>query len=104
MEKYAFKMQLKPGSAAEYKRFHDEIWPELASLLKQAGISDYSIHRDPETEILFGVLWRTDDHHMDSLADSSVMRRWWDEMAAFLVSGPDNVPETVVLEPMFHLR
>ena len=44
---------------AEYRRRHDEIWPELVALLKEAGVSDYSIHLDRETNTLFGVLWRT---------------------------------------------
>ena len=39
MEKYAFKMKLNPGMEAEYKRRHDEIWPELSALLKEAGVS-----------------------------------------------------------------
>ena len=47
MQKYAFKMQLNPGMEDEYRRRHDAIWPELAALLKDAGISDYSIHLDP---------------------------------------------------------
>ncbi len=59
MEKYAFKMQLHPGQEAEYRRRHDEIWPELVALLREAGVSDYSIHLDRETGTLFGVLWRS---------------------------------------------
>ncbi|MEO0831130.1 MAG: L-rhamnose mutarotase, partial [Pseudomonadota bacterium] len=31
MEKFAFKMHLNPGCKDEYKRRHDEIWPELSS-------------------------------------------------------------------------
>ncbi|TIW02253.1 MAG: L-rhamnose mutarotase, partial [Mesorhizobium sp.] len=38
MEKYAFRMKLNPGMRAEYKRRHDEIWPELVVLLREAGI------------------------------------------------------------------
>jgi L-rhamnose mutarotase len=49
-EKYAFKMRLNPGMRAEYKRRHDEIWPELVALLHEAGISDYSIHLDERNE------------------------------------------------------
>ncbi|HAU76974.1 MAG TPA: L-rhamnose mutarotase, partial [Agrobacterium sp.] len=49
LEKYAFKMKLFPGKEAEYKKRHDEIWPELVTLLHEAGVSDYSIHLDPET-------------------------------------------------------
>ncbi len=70
MEKYAFKMHLNPGCKAEYIRRHDEIWPELVALLHDAGVSDYSIHLDAETDTLFGVLWRTDDHGMDDLPNN----------------------------------
>ena len=38
MTRHAFKMRLKPGVAAEYKKRHDEIWPELAAMLRAAGI------------------------------------------------------------------
>jgi L-rhamnose mutarotase len=51
MKRHAFKMKLKPGIAAEYKKRHDEIWPEL----RAAGVSDYSIFFDEATNILFAV-------------------------------------------------
>ena len=104
MEKYAFKMQLNPGMEAEYKRRHDEIWPELVVLLKEAGISDYSIHLDRETNILFGVLWRADDHHMDDLPSSPAMKRWWRHMADIIVVNPNNEPIAVPLTTMFHME
>ena len=50
-EKYAFKMKLNPGMKAEYIKRHDEIWPDLVQLLKDAGVSDYSIHFDEENTI-----------------------------------------------------
>ncbi len=81
MEKYAFRMKLHPGMAAEYRRRHDAIWPELVTLLREAGISDYSIHLDEETNTLFAVLWRRADHGMDALPAHPVMRRWWDTCA-----------------------
>ncbi|OHC48654.1 MAG: L-rhamnose mutarotase, partial [Rhodobacteraceae bacterium GWF1_65_7] len=81
MEKYAFRMMLNPGMADEYRKRHDEIWPELVDLLKQAGVQDYSIHLDPETNALFGVLWRPADHGMAALPDHPVMQRWWAHMA-----------------------
>jgi L-rhamnose mutarotase len=102
-EKYAFKMKLKPGMKAEYKKRHDEIWPSLVSLLKQAGVSDYSIHLDEETNILFGVLWRRDDHGMDELPKHPVMQRWWAEMADIMETRPDKEPVAVPLETVFHM-
>jgi L-rhamnose mutarotase len=80
-EKYAFKMKLRPGMEAEYKKRHDEIFPELPALLKGSGISDYSIHLDKETNTLFGVLWRREDHTMGDLPHHPVMKRWWAHMA-----------------------
>lgn len=103
MEKYAFKMQLHPGMEAEYKRRHDAIWPELVDLLRDAGVSDYSIHLDPDTHILFGVLWRRDDHGMDALPAHPVMQRWWAHMADIMQTGPDHAPVSVALTPVFHM-
>jgi L-rhamnose mutarotase len=53
--KIAFAMKMKPGCAAEYKKRHDEIWPELSQLLKDNGISDYSIFLEEATNTLFAV-------------------------------------------------
>jgi L-rhamnose mutarotase len=100
-EKYAFKMKLNPDMRDEYKKRHDEIWPELIALLKDAGVSDYSIHLDAETNTLFGVLWRRDDHGMNSLPDHPVMKRWWAHMADIMETKPDNEPVAVPLETVF---
>ena len=103
MEKYAFKMRLNSGAKDEYKKRHDEIWPELVDLLKEAGVSDYSIHLDEETNILFGVLWRTDDHSMDALPTLAIMQKWWAHMADIMETKPDNEPVAVPLTPVFHM-
>ena len=103
MEKYAFKMRLKPGCEEEYKRRHDAIWPDLVTLLRNAGISDYSIHLDRETNILFAVLWRTSDHRMDDLPATEIMQRWWAHMADIMETQPDNEPVAVPLDTVFHM-
>ena len=103
MEKYAFKMKLNPGCAAEYKKRHDEIWPELVDLLHEAGVKDYSIHLDPETNILFGVLWRRRDHGMAALPETAVMKRWWAHMADIMQTHANNEPVAVPLVPVFHM-
>jgi len=103
MEKFAFKMRLNPGSQDEYIKRHDEIWPELVTLLKDAGITDYSIHLDSETNILFGVLWRSENHGMDDLPNSPVMQRWWAYMADIMNTHPSNEPVATPLETVFHM-
>jgi L-rhamnose mutarotase len=96
-------MQLKPGMAEEYRRRHDEIWPELAALLRDAGIHDYSIFLDPETNALFAVLKLHERDKRDQLPGHPVMRRWWDHMADIMEVEPDNKPREWPLIPMFHL-
>ncbi len=102
-EKYAFTMQLNPGMEAEYRRRHDEIWPELVRLLKEAGVEDYSIHLDRESGTLFGVLWRSADHSMDDLPGHPVMKRWWAHMADIMATNPDNSPVAKPLVTVFHM-
>ena len=103
MEKFAFKMQLNPGCREEYIKRHAEIWPELISLLKQAGILDYSIHLDTETDILFGVLWRKDSHSMNDLPNHPVMQKWWAYMADIMSINPTNEPASKPLEIVLHM-
>ena len=104
MEKFAFRMRLHPGQEAEYRRRHDAIWPELEALLREAGISDYSIHLDRETSTLFGVLWRREGHTMADLSKHPVMRRWWDHMADIMETEADGAPVVVPLETVFHME
>lgn len=101
-EKVAFTMRLNPGMAAEYQRRHDAIWPELVDLLRDAGVSDYSIHLDPATDTLFAVLWRTADHTMGDLPRHPVMRRWWAHMADIMETQADGSPAVTPLATMFH--
>lgn len=103
MEKIAFKMLLNPGQAGEYKKRHDEIWPDLVLLLKQAGISDYSIFLDEETGILFAVLWRNNTHQMDQLPHKDLMQKWWFFMADIMQTNADGSPLSIPLKQMFHL-
>lgn len=104
MEKYAFRMRLNPGMAGEYKARHDAIWPELAALLTDAGVSDYSIHLDEETGLLFGILWRRDDHTMADLPNHPVMQKWWAHMADIMEVKADNEPVAVPLTTVFHMK
>lgn len=98
----AFKMQLKPGVVPEYKRRHDELWPELAEALRGAGIFDYWIFLDEDTLSLFAVLKRRPAPAFDALPSQPVMRRWWEYMAPLMETEPDFKPKQWRLPPLFH--
>ena len=103
MEQIGFRMQLNEGQVQEYKQRHDDIWPDLVSLLREAGISDYSIFLHEDTNSLFAVLRRTNDHTMDSLPLEPVMQRWWAHMADIMATGENNEPVVEPLERLFHM-
>ena len=102
MQRNAFKMKLRPGCEAEYKKRHDEIWPELSQALKDAGVSDYSIFLDPETLTLFAVQKLADDHRAGDLPDLPIVRKWWDSMAPLMEVHEDSSPVCLPLFEVFH--
>jgi L-rhamnose mutarotase len=104
MQRLAFKMKLNPGQKEEYKRRHDELWPELHALLKETGISDYSIFLDEETNILFGVLKVEDSGKMEALPHQAVMKKWWAYMKDIMLSNPDHSPVSIPLEEVFYME
>jgi L-rhamnose mutarotase len=103
MHRIAFKMQLFKGFEAEYKKRHDELWPELAALLKEHGISEYAIFLDETTNSLFGVLKAVDPQALDNLPASPVMQRWWKYMGDIMETNPDNSPVSTPLKEVFYL-
>ncbi|WP_316765728.1 L-rhamnose mutarotase [Pedobacter frigiditerrae] len=100
--KTAFKMKIKPGFTAEYKKRHDEIWPELSALLKENGVSDYTIFLDEETNILFAVQQQNGSSSQD-LGSTAIVQKWWAYMADIMDTNPDNSPVSKPLLEVFHL-
>ncbi|PJJ10663.1 L-rhamnose mutarotase [Flavobacterium sp. 1] len=99
----AFKMKLKKGFEAEYKKRHDEIWPELASLLSESGIQDYSIFLDEETLVLFAVQKLSPDFDEAFLPNHPIVKKWWAYMGDIMETNPDNSPLSASLKEVFHL-
>lgn len=104
MERKAFKMKLKPGFRDEYKRRHDQIWPELKSLLKAAGVSDYSIFLDEEHNTLFAVQKVSGEGGSQELGTTEIVQKWWASMADIMETNPDNSPVSAELPELFYLE
>ena len=99
----AFRMNLNPGMADEYRRRHDQIWPELAQALRDAGVVDYRIFLDEPSNALFAVLTHEAVHGLDALPGTALMQRWWHYMHDIMPSHPDNSPVSMDLLPMFSI-
>lgn len=104
MEHVAFTMRLSPGCDEEYKKRHDEIWPELSKLLKENGFTDYSIFLDKQSNLLFGTFKITDKSVLNTLSENPLMRKWWKYMSDITESTADQLPVLTNLEEVFYLR
>ncbi len=102
VQRAAFKMKLKPGFEQEYKKRHDEIWPELSAELSKAGVSDYSIFLDEETLTLFAVQKLAANHTANTLPQQAIVKKWWAYMADIMDTNPDNSPVCKPLREVFH--
>lgn len=104
MKRVAFKMILNEGQKAEYKKRHSEIWPELKQLLKKAGISEYSIFLDEETNTLFAFQKVSGEGDSQDLGQTEIVQKWWAFMADIMKTNPDNSPVSVELEEVFFME
>jgi L-rhamnose mutarotase len=103
MKRVAFKMYLKEGKKEEYMRRHRELWPGVAEQLKKAGISEYSIFLDEQSNVLFAVQTISSGEGSQSLGNLRIIREWWDYMSDIMQVNPDNSPVSVELEELFYL-
>lgn len=83
-------MTLHPGCEAEYRRRHDELWPELADHLAACGIARYSIFLEPESLQLFAVFDAPDEFDPERVRDHPVMQRWWEYMSDIMATRADS--------------
>jgi len=104
MTRAAFKMYLKPGFETEYEKRHNAIWPELQQLLKENGVSDYSIFWDKETNILFAVQKSDGKQGSQDLGLNPIVQKWWDYMADIMEVNPDNSPVSIPLPELFYME
>lgn len=101
-ETVAFTLCLR-GSADEYRRRHDEIWPEMETALRSVGVIEYEIYLAPDGETLFAWMRRRRDHTFGDIRKLDVWKRWQGHMADLLVTdGPGPLKHD--LAPMFRLR
>lgn len=88
MPGYAWIAGVRPGFESEYKRRHDQIWPELVQSIRDAGLSHYHIFRHGSD--LIGS-FETDDlaAALRHLTTADVNRRWGEFMAPIMVRRTD---------------
>jgi L-rhamnose mutarotase len=103
MIRKAFVMTLKPDNQAEYEARHNPIWPDLQTVLKEHGVSNYSIFLDRESDRLFAYLELESEELWRQIAATEACRRWWAHMKDIMLTNPDDSPRALDLCEVFHL-
>ncbi|MDQ0207394.1 L-rhamnose mutarotase [Alkalicoccobacillus murimartini] len=97
-------MKVYKDQYAEYKRRHDELWPEMETMLKDHGVSEYSIFLLEETGQLFAYLHVEDEEVYKQVSDTDICRKWWAYMEPLMETNEDNSPVSTDLEEVFYLK
>ena len=73
-------------------------------MIKDQGVSDYSIFWDKDTNLLFAVQkCDSDTNSQDTTNVDPITQKWWDMMADIMEVNPDNSPVSIPLEELFHM-
>src|SRR5687768_7035258 len=70
MIRRAFTMRLKPGGLDEYRRHHDQIWPELVAEIERQGIAQITIFENDPVLFLYSEI--SDEEAWDRLWHSAI--------------------------------
>lgn len=84
MKRVGFLLKVKEELVDEYKRRHQEVWPEMLEALRRTGWHNYSLFMR-EDGMLFGYFETPDGFKaaLDGMADEEINVRWQKEMAPF---------------------
>lgn len=100
---YAFMMKLKKGCEEEYKKRHDNLWPEMKQLIHDNSGSNYSIFLDRETMTLFASIEISDPERWIKGSENEINKKWSEYMADIMEVNEDKSPVSEQLSLMFHL-
>ncbi|GAT32184.1 L-rhamnose mutarotase [Terrimicrobium sacchariphilum] len=100
----AFIMSVFPGKESEYAQRHAHVWPELLRVLKEHGVSNYSIFLDEQTSQIFACLEIESEEKFAAIADTDVCKRWWKYMAEIMSSNDDNSPVVRDCRQVFNIE
>ena len=103
MSHYAWVLEVRPGYDEEYKKRHDELWPEMKKMIREAGLRNYNIFRHGLT--LFGY-FETDDlkKSIDYMGKSEIGKKWGEYMSPIMkVEIDTNIGFPFLLPLMMHL-
>ena len=103
MERLCFSFEIRPGTEDEYKKRHDEIWPELVAAIKDAGFENYSLFRRGTTITAYVECHPDAATGFAKLGPTDVNARWSKWFEDVIVSLTDENGNLFTAEEVWHL-
>jgi len=98
-----FVMTINPGCEEEYRKRHDNLWPEMKEILKRHGVHNYSISLCAETNQLFAYVEIDSEEEWNSIANTKECQEWWHYMSDIMETNEDSSPKSVELREVFYM-
>lgn len=86
MEKITYLIKIKEGMIEEYKRRHDELWPEIKESMRRQGIRNYTIWYYDDLDILFAYYEVPDSEEANRICEMDPVSKKWDEYMSDIIS------------------
>jgi len=106
MQRVGFVFKIRTELKDDYKKAHDEIWPEFAKAINDYGMHNYSIYFRKDG-ILFAYMEVDGDFEkqMAKLSKLEINEKWQKYMDKYFVKEDRTIlgPEIEMLEEVFHL-
>lgn len=106
MKRVGFLLKVKAQRVEEYKKRHEEVWPEMKEALRRNGWHNYTLFMR-EDGLLFGY-FETEESFttaLEGMDNEDVNARWQASMSPYFEAPPGSRPDQnmVELEEVFHL-
>lgn len=98
----AFVLKVRPGMADEYRRRHDQLWPEMREALLAQGIIHYEIYFHADSSLLFAHVIRS-EAMPPPLPEPPAITKWREHMIDIMELEHER-PYRRVLERCFLLQ
>lgn len=107
MKRVGFQLKVKEHKIAEYKRHHEQVWPEMQEALRRNGWHNYTLFLRDDG-LLFGYFETPTSFEaaLDGMAAESINDSWQAFMAPFFESPDGTYADRMMveLEEVFHLE
>jgi L-rhamnose mutarotase len=102
MARLCFTFEVYEGAEGEYKKRHDEIWPELVEAIEGSGLRNYSLFRRG-VQVVGYVEGDDIDASFAKVGESDANRRWAEWFQDVIVNLTDGRGNLMIMQEVWHL-